>query len=305
VAIAEAIAKPYGIPSHWEWEWLGDYGSAVRDEAMAYALLVRHKINHPQRENLLFNLAKRLETPHRYFSTQERIALFLAARATAASSAEPWQAVIRTGTVSTALTSKQTEVRTIDPTLGLAGVTIENKGSSPLWIETEASGFPIKPPVSSTDKITLERRWFTPDGSAWKGGPLKVGDMLLVRIQARSSMAIEDAMIVDHIPAGLEVENLNLSKGAQADEFKVEGVNLKEAMIDPRIKHKEYRDDRFVAAVKLDGNDLNLFYMLRVVTPGRFQVPATFVEDMYRPEIRAYGKAPEPITVVDPSRAGK
>jgi uncharacterized protein YfaS (alpha-2-macroglobulin family) len=45
--------------------------------------------------------------------------------------------------------------------------------------------------------------------------------------------------------------------------------------------------------------------MLRVVTPGRFQVPATFVEDMYRPEIRAYGKAPEPITVVDPSRAGK
>jgi uncharacterized protein YfaS (alpha-2-macroglobulin family) len=48
-----------------------------------------------------------------------------------------------------------------------------------------------------------------------------------------------------------------------------------------------------------------LFYMLRVVTPGKFQVPATFAEDMYRPELRAYGVAPAPVTVVDPRSGGK
>jgi uncharacterized protein YfaS (alpha-2-macroglobulin family) len=111
--------------------------------------------------------------------------------------------------------------------------------------------------------------------------------------------------VVDHIPAGLEVENVNLSKGPEAKEFKVDGVNLEEAMNDARIKHKEYRDDRFVAAVSLDGNPLVLFYMLRVVTPGKFQVPATFAEDMYRPELRAYGVAPAPVTVVDPRSGGK
>jgi uncharacterized protein YfaS (alpha-2-macroglobulin family) len=196
-------------------------------------------------------------------------------------------------------------MRSFDPALALKGITIENKGSNALWIEVEASGFPLKLPIPSTEKITLERRWFTTDGKPWKGGNLKVGDMLLVRVTAKARQVIEDAMIVDHIPAGLEVENLNLTQGSQAGEFSIDGVNLAAAMSDPRIKHKEYRDDRFVAALRLDGNPMNLFYMLRVVTPGRFNVPGTFAEDMYRPDIRAYGPSSDPITVVDPRSAGK
>jgi uncharacterized protein YfaS (alpha-2-macroglobulin family) len=74
-AIAEAMTKPYGVRSDWEWDWLGDYGTAVRDQAMAYALMLRHKVNHPQREALLTGLADRLGKPRTYFSTQERIAL--------------------------------------------------------------------------------------------------------------------------------------------------------------------------------------------------------------------------------------
>lgn len=305
VAIAEAMVKPYGIRADWEWDWMGDYGSAVRDQAMAYALLVRHKIDHPQRETLLTNLADRLGKPRGYFSTQERIALFLAARAAGGSSSEPWQAAFKTGDTSVALSSRNSEVRSVDPALANKGITVENKGATPLWIETEASGFPVKAPVPNKDKIALERSWFTTDGTPWTGGTLKVGEMLLVRITAKSKQVIEDAMIVDHIPAGLEVENLNLSKGAQASEFTIDGVNLEEAMKNARIKHREYRDDRFVAAVRLDGTVVNLFYMLRVVTPGRFNVPGTFAEDMYRPELRAYGAAPDPVTVVDPRNAAK
>ncbi|MES2322639.1 MAG: alpha-2-macroglobulin [Pseudomonadota bacterium] len=305
VAVGEAMTRPYGIRADWDWDWLGDYGSAVRDQAMAYALLVRHQIVHPQRELLLTNLADRLGKPRGYFSTQERIALFLAARAAGGSSSEPWQATFKSGDTSNALTSKNNEVRVLDPALAAKGITVENKGATPLWIETEASGFPIKPPVASSDKIDLDRDWFTKEGKPWKGGALKTGDMILVRITAKSKHVIEDAMVVDHIPAGLEVENMNLSKGPEASEFTVDGVNLETAMADPRIKHKEYRDDRFVAAVRLDGSPVHLFYMLRVVTPGRFNVPATFAEDMYRPEIRAYGAAQEAINVVDPRSAGK
>lgn len=305
VAIAEAMSKPYGVRPEWEWDWLGDYGTAVRDQAMSYALMLRHKVNHPQRESMLINLADRLGKPRGYFSTQERIALFLAARAAGGTAADPWEAVVKTADGSVALASKNSEVRSFDPALALKGITVENKGSNPLWMEVEASGFPLKLPIPSTEKISLERRWFTTDGRPWKGGNLKVGDMLLVRVTAKAKQAIEDAMIVDHIPAGLEVENLNLSQGPQAGEFSIDGVNLAAAMSNPRIKHKEYRDDRFVAAVKLDGTVTNLFYMLRVVTPGRFHVPGTYAEDMYRPDIRAYGPSPEPVTVVDPRSAGQ
>lgn len=304
VAINEAISKPYGINADSEWDWLGDYGTPIRDQALSYALLMRHKINHPQREALLVNLATRLNRPRAYFSTQERTALFLAARA-AGGSNQAWEATIKTADGAINLTSKSNEVRSFDPAVALKNLTIENRGRDALWIEVETSGFPIKPPAPNNDKIALERHWFTPDGHPWKGGALKVGDMLLVRVSAKAGQAIEDGLIVDPIPAGLEVENLNLSQGPQAGEFKVDGINLAEAMGDSRIKHTEYRDDRFVAAVKLDAKTLNLFYLLRVVTPGRFHVPGSYAEDMYRPEIRSQSAPSEPVTVVDPNSNSK
>ena len=303
-AIADAMTRPYGIHSGYMWDWMGDYGSAVRDQAMSYALLVRHKIEHPQRETMLTSLAEQLGE-RRYYSTQERIALFMAARAAGGSSSEAWKAQYKAGDSTVAAGSKDSEVRSLDPAMAPNGVIVENKGSTPLWVELEGSGFPLKMPAPSDDKIALKRQWYGTDGKPWKGGPLKVGDMLLVRLTASSKEPIEDALVVDHIPAGLEVENQNLSAGPQAGEFTVDGVNLAQATEAAAIKHKEYRDDRFVAALKLDGNVKHLFYMLRVVTPGRFQVPGTFAEDMYRPHIRAHGAAPEPVTVTDPRGAGK
>lgn len=300
VAFNEAMIKPYGIRTEWEWDWLGDYGTAVRDQAMSYALLLKHKITHTQRETLLINLADRLGKPRGYFSTQERIALFLAARAAGGTSTEPWEVLLKTADGSTPLRSLTSESRSFDPALALKGITLENKGSNPLWIELEASGYPLKLPIPSVEKITLERKWFTTTGQPWAGGNLKVGDMLIVRVTASSKQVIEDAMVIDHIPAGLEVENLNLSQGPQAGEFSIDNVNLATAMSDQRIKHQEYRDDRFVAAVRLSGNKIHLFYLLRAVTPGHFSVPGTYAEDMYRPDIRAYGPSPEAVNVVDP-----
>ena len=302
VAFNEAMTKPYGIRQNWEWEWMGDYGSGTRDQAMAYALMVRHQIAHPQRENLLINVAGLLSKGRYYYSTQDRIALFLAARAAGGTAGATWEANLKIAEQNQALSSKNTESRVIDVNALSKGVVIENKGKEPLWLEVEASGFPQKPSGTGSDKISLERKWFTADGKPWKGGALKVGDILIARVTAKSKQLIEDGMVVDHIPAGLEVENFNLSKGPEASEFKIEGANIAQAMEDERIKHKEYRDDRFVAAVRLSGSPISLYYMLRVVTPGRYVVPASYAEDMYRPEIRSYGASSEAISVVDPKQ---
>jgi uncharacterized protein YfaS (alpha-2-macroglobulin family) len=55
-----------------------------------------------------------------------------------------------------------------------------------------------------------------------------------------------------------------------------------------------------VAAARLEG-ELNVIYLARVVTPGRFAVPAPFAEDMYRPEIRGVGATGNVISIVDPT----
>ena len=172
-----------------------------------------------------------------------------------------------------------------------------------LFVEVEASGYPAKAPAPRSDAIELQRDWFEADGTPWRKRPLKVGDMLIVRVQARASTRIEDGLIVDRIPAGFEIENLNISQGPKAEEFTVGGVNLAQALNDERIKHREYRDDRYVAAARLDNRWLPVFYLVRVVSPGRFVVPVPFAEDMYRPELRGIGAPVEPVVIQDPRGA--
>ena len=139
---------------------------------------------------------------------------------------------------------------------------------------------------------------FTTEGKPVTARQFTTGEMFIVRLRVKASQTIKDGLVVDRIPAGFEIENLNLSQGPQAGEFTVEGTNIAQANANERIVHTEYRDDRFVAAASL-GQPLELFYLVRAVTPGRYVVPATFAEDMYRPEVRGIGKAEGEITVVD------
>jgi len=106
---------------------------------------------------------------------------------------------------------------------------------------------------------------------------------------------------VDLLPAGLEVENLNLTPAEQWADISVDGVSLSDRANQATIVHEEYRDDRYVAALKLSYGPAKVYYLVRAVTPGTYVVPPPQIEDMYRPEVRAIGRTPvETITVVQP-----
>jgi len=65
-----------------------------------------------------------------------------------------------------------------------------------------------------------------------------------------------------------------------------------------RLKHEEYRNDRYVAAFTLSSYDAtHLVYLVRAVTPGTYTVPQALVEDMYRPEIRGLSNTDAQLTV--------
>jgi len=300
VAIDDAMKLSYGLQpqtaEYWG-EWLGDYGSRIRDLSLGYALMLKHKLAHERREGLLFDLAGDFER-RSYYSTQERLALFLAAYAAKGSSADDkgWKANL----AGEALSGTSAQQRSVASTKLKGGAQVRNDGAAALFVEVAAQGYPVKAPAPLDDKITIERSLWSVDGKAANGREFNTGDMLIVRLRVQAKLPIKDGLVVDRIPAGFEVENLNLSQGPQAGEFAVEGSNIAAANADPRINHTEYRDDRFVAAAKLGGGGkLDLFYLVRAVTPGRFVVPAPFAEDMYRPEIRGIGKSEADIIVVD------
>lgn len=301
VALDEALQIGWGVQAMSTGgygEWLGDYGSRLRDTALSYGLLHRHDVGHPRRENLLTELAGDFDK-RRHFSTQERLALFLAARA-AGGDAQPWSAELQSGTKKESLTAGSNLQRSFDVAALKRGITITSRNTQPLFVEVAAQGYPVKRLEARSDRISIERSWWTASGARVETREFKTGDLLIARLRVAASEPIKDGLVVDRIPAGLEIENLNLSRGPQAGEFKIEGANVGEVMKDARIKHSEYRDDRFVVAAELGKQQLDLYYLLRVVTPGKFVVPTTYAEDMYRPEVRGIGKAETDITVVDP-----
>ena len=101
-----------------------------------------------------------------------------------------------------------------------------------------------------------------------------------------------DALLVDLLPGGLEIENFNLTDAKQWADIVVDGITITDRSDAAEVRHEEFRDDRYVAALKLDeGQAAHVFYLVRAVSPGTYRVPPALVEDMYRPEVRGIGKS--------------
>lgn len=278
--------------------WWGDYGSPLRDAAMSYLLLEKHKVTGISRDNLINTIVNELNGS-RYYSTQEKMALFLMGRSYGNEEMGQWSAELHAGDKPEAMASKGTRFREIHPAELSAGMKVINTYKHNLYAELSLSGNPIKLPAAKNNPIELSRAMFAPDGNAIGARPLKVGETVIVRIIARSNIVIGTGMVVDKIPAGLEIENLNIVQGEQMGAVTIGGINPAQAMTNARIKHVEFRDDRFVAAVRLDSNPITLFYRARVVTPGQFVVPALYAEDMYRPDVFGMAGGNEILSIVD------
>ena len=117
---------------------------------------------------------------------------------------------------------------------------------------------------------------------------LRQGDMLVVLLEgeAQSEGLTHQALIVDPLPAGLEVENARLAHARTTEGL--EWLGELSATL-----YSEALDDRFVAALDLgsDQRKFRLAYLARAVTPGRYRAPPTEVEDMYKPQYRGRGES--------------
>ncbi len=289
-ALDDALALPYGMTGY-EWEWMGDYGTKLRDTALTFALLEQHKIAHKRKDNLISELTTLLPRA-RWLSTQEQMALLLAAKQFTVTSSGNWSAELVVNGKSEKLDSKLSEMREFTAEQLKRGIAVTNTHKEPIYLAVESFGYPVKPVEVKNDNIVMKRTLYEANGTPVGNRALKVGEQLVVHLQVIAKRQIQDGMVVDRIPAGLEIENLNLSQGNRLDDFKVTPAkgerripNPAQAMADSRIKHREFRDDRFVVAATLN-NTLDLFYLVRVVTPGKFVIPPSYAEDMYRPEVR-------------------
>jgi len=296
-ALAEAFGKTWKRP-----EYLGDYGSELRDLGLMLAVAHAAGLSTPAYDARAFELARATGASERlWLSTQENIAILRLGKSLANAAPRSFSARVAVGGSVEESTGRSMVSRAFDPAQLAAGVRIVPTGGAPLYATTEVAGVPRRFTVSNRDDFRITRKYFTTKGQAWDGGTLREGDVLVVQLKIESANSMRDALVVDLSPGGLEVENLNLTDASQWANVTIDGVALSERSGAATIRFEEYRDDRYVAAIELYGSTANLFYLLRAVSPGDFVVPPPTIEDMYRPDLRAVGDAsPARIVVTGP-----
>jgi uncharacterized protein YfaS (alpha-2-macroglobulin family) len=310
-AVDEAFAKQFERP-----RWLGDYGSDLRDMALMIALTHRFDLHKPEYDAHMFELARTLaveqgaaeqrrsrwNSGRLYLSTQEKIAIARLGKALVKNADTAVAGTLAIGGASSEISPERLWSRAFDAAELRAGVRLLPKGDLPLYVSTDVAGVPKVAPDPDDHYVSIQHRYYTLDGKAWEPGPLREGDALIVGISLEAREAMPDALLVDLLPGGLEIENFNLTDAKQWSDVVVNGIILSDRSNAADVAHEEFRDDRYVAALTLEkGQSANLFYLVRAVSPGTFLVPPPQVEDMYRPEVRGVGKSvPESITVVEP-----
>jgi uncharacterized protein YfaS (alpha-2-macroglobulin family) len=258
----------------------GDYGSPLRDHAAAAALL--HEAKQSQDEVLSqADIAGQAFAKEKYWSTQDMAWLLIAADA-ALDGAKPLsldvggQAVANPGAV----------YRTTPDAAALAaGIAVKNTGDGPMRQVLSVRGVPAAPLAAGGDGFQIERIYLDRDGHPFDPAKtaVKQGDLVTVLLRGKATDDLDhQALVVDLLPAGLEIENPSVGKGAKLGD-------IADTLSD--TQHVEMRDDRYVAAIDLTGDTRNftVAYLARAVTPGHFALPAPYVEDMYRPQYNARG----------------
>jgi len=253
------------------------YGSPIRDLSAYVVLALEAK--KPVDSVLPFaDRLAREATERKYLSTQEQAWLLMAAHALGGQ-----QKPLELKGNGIAVDAGKDPVN-LTPTLASVqrGFSIANAGQGPVFTKLSVQGVPKVPLPAASEGFNVVRTIHRMDGSKAELAQLKQNDRLIVVLEGRVLTKLRhQALIVDLLPAGFEIEKSRLKGGGEEAGMKWLGD------LTP-TRHTEYRDDRFAAAADLGEGDreFRFAYMVRAITPGRFALPATVVEDMYQPMYR-------------------
>ena len=300
-AFTSALASLDATDTSGTYTYRADYGSDLRDSAALVTLAAESRIATVEAPKLVDVIAKAY-LGRNYTSTQEQAWMLLAANALS-DEAKSGQLVVNGAPVVGSLLRSMTA-----DALAKAPLTVANEGDRAVDAVVTVIGAALTPEPAASKGFTIERSYYTLDGKpvdlqSASGGTASVhqNDRFVAVVKLEAAEAGGRVLLVDHLPAGFEIENPRL-----VDSGDIKSLPWLKTTVTP--EHSEFRDDRFVAAFNFSaGNTENantdnngtpngtpqakgpaatatVAYMVRAVTPGAFVHPAATVEDMYHPE---------------------
>lgn len=283
---AQELLKKAPLLTREKYFWVGDYGSRITDQGWQLLLLQESGLLDAATRSTL--LGRLIDEAHdqRWYSTQENAALFMALHSTGLLEGDAWQASVSLAGNSSSLSPQQPSV-----TLGaraLAGpLELHNTSEIPLFQVVSARGETPNHQPQPGKVLQISREYYQLDGSPARLD-VDSGTLLLVHLTVSAEESVQDALVVDMLPAGFELENQNLGNSSvlldEIERFRELGKKMQDA----DIAMQSWMDDRYVAAVSVESyRPTHLLYLVRAVTPGEYRLPPAQVESMYRPDWQA------------------
>jgi hypothetical protein len=157
-------------------------------------------------------------------------------------------------------------------------VSIQAEGEGKLWAFWFAEGVPMRGQAAEEDSGLVVRRTFLDmQGRQVQPNGLRQGELYTVKLTAASGRPVENLVISDLLPAGLEIEDPGIGGSAR--------LGTEEAHTGWAVQHVERRDDRMLIFGDLLGSRGEYTYVVRAVTAGRFALPAVEAACMYDPGV--------------------
>ncbi len=260
----------------------GSYASPLRNLALVLDALVDTDRDNLQIPTLARQLTGALKQST-YLNTQEAAFAFLSlgklARQTATSMAT---ATITAGGQS--LGTMTGAPFTLKRVPANAPLVVNTKGTGNLYYFTQSEGVPTNGQITEEDNgLRVRRTYLTRDGQP--AGEIRQNDLVVVKITLTSTngLNVENVVVTDLLPAGLEVENPRLTSTPGQESRDMPWI-IKPATPD----HFDLRDDRINFYTKATGTERNFYYLARAVSKGRFVVGPVSADAMYNGEYRSY-----------------
>ncbi|WP_300426854.1 alpha-2-macroglobulin [uncultured Thalassolituus sp.] len=280
--------------------YISDYGSELRDKAQQARLIWKYDLDSAHPVELTTEIAEQLRS-RRYLSTQEQIAIVQLADEQKKHTSEDWKLMVLSAGKEQMLTGNHPS-RIVLRGSDAADLSVTNIGDANLYTNLFYQGYSSTPPDEDTSgQVSVSRRYWNLDGNklpADQAITMITGDMMIVELVVYSNKYRPDLLMVDLLPAGLEIENQNLADSTKLTDVVIDGEKIGQRLQSSGVVHEEFRDDRYVAALRTGprryyNNDhdrpAHMYYIVRAVTPGTYKVPNPLLEDMYDPEVRAIG----------------
>ena len=165
--------------------------------------------------------------------------------------------------------------------------TITNRGKGSIWYNLSFVGTANPASYHSTYNkgFSIYKTIYSIDGKKLNPAQIAKNRRVVVVVSGKvEDSAIKRPLIIDFLPSGFELENPDISG---IDELSA----LKWLKDRSALEHAAYRDDRYAAAINLEGKtEFKVAYIARAVTLGKFAYPPALIEDMYKPRYRALSK---------------